>query len=284
MQEDEIQTEQEVANDRVPFYVIRRTIPLPPIDAEPHYRVSIWMAWFLVMSAIVVDVLELLLSYTGVGIFVATVEAFAAGFIFWLWFKVLGVNYTSNTKSFATSIATYVAELIPGLDLVPFWFAWTVGMMLIITLSRMEDRGEEPTIIGALGRILTFAGGPITMLTKLPLEVYRDRKRVAWRQSEMEKERLELLQNPENEEGIRAKYQERADKFKRRGMSGAERLEKKFFNVGKDGVSLKEGASIDEAKASFGKLRARQQTQSPTGQNVLDLKKGGGGAGLPFKQ
>ncbi len=157
-------------------------------------------------------------------------------------------------------------------------------MMLIITLSRMEDRGEEPTIIGALGRILTFAGGPITMLTKLPLQVYRDRKRVAWKQREMEKERLELLQNPENEGGIRAKYQERADKFKRRSMSGAERLEKKFFNVGKDGVSLKEGANMDEARASFGKLRAGQQTPKPTGQNVLDLKKGAGGAGLPLKR
>lgn len=274
MPEAEVQTQEEAT--KTPFYSKRPAPVLSRVDPEQKQRVKLWMGWCLIITALVVDVAELGLSYTGVGIFFAFILSIGAGFVFWLWFLVLGVTYSSNTKTFATSIVTYLAELIPGLDIVPFWFAWTVGMLLIVTLTRMEDRGEEPTILGALGRIFTWAGGPVTIAIRYPFQKFGDVRRSRRIKREYEKEMEEILENPEMEEEIKEKYAKRERRFRRRELNPAERLERRFFQVGKDGVSLREGKNIGEAREAFDQFGQKQKglAEKKAGEvsNTLNLK------------
>lgn len=272
---------QEESPTRVPYYAKRPAPQLPEVDTETHYRVKLWMAWFLIATAILIDLAEFGIFYLGLGVFgtiLGWIISVYASVLFWIWFLTLGVTYSSNTKRFATSILTYVGELFPGADALPFWFLWTIGMIIIINLTRMEDRGEEPTIFGALKRIVAWgsvASGVgilgVAMLRR------RDKKRRERLGREKQQEMLEIMQNPEMEEEIRAKYQRRAERMKRKEMNPAERLEKKFFQVGKEGVSLRAGKNIGEAKEAFAKFGQKQaQNAQKLGQNssnLLNLRK-----------
>ncbi len=270
-------TYQEESPTRVPYYAKRPAPQLPEVDTETHYRVKLWMAWFLVMAAFLLDIFELIFTYfsLGAGSFVLGIAGSA---LFGIWFLTLGVSYTSNTKMFVTSLLMNVGEIIPLADAQPWWFLWTFGMIIIINLTRMEDRGEEPTIFGALKRIVAWgsvASGVgilgVAMLRR------RDKKRRERLGREKQQEMLEIMQNPEMEEEIRAKYQRRAERMKRKEMNPAERLEKKFFQVGKEGVSLRAGKNIGEAKEAFAKFGQKQaQNAQKLGQNssnLLNLRK-----------
>jgi len=241
-------------------------------DAEKKQRIKLWMAWIMLISALVVDLIELGLTYTGIGIIFAELLAICASLVFWIWFLVLGVSYSSNTKRFMTSIIMYIGELVPGLDAVPFWFLWTFGMLFIIMLTRMEDRGEEPTILGAFKRIGAWASVPAGVGIPLVLNIkHHDMQRVKRQKTEREHRNLEIAENPDNADEIKAKYAKRERIFKRKELSRPERLERRFFKVGKEGVSLREGRTIDEAKESFSKFGQKQTSKY---NNVLDLKNG----------
>lgn len=270
-------TYQEESPTRVPYYAKRPAPQLPEVDTETHYRVKLWMAWFLVMAAFLLDIFELIFTYysLGVGSFVLGIAGSA---LFGIWFLTLGVSYTSNTKMFFTSLLMNVGEIIPLADAQPWWFLWTFGMIIIINLTRMEDRGEEPTIFGALKRIVVW-GSVTSGVGILGVAMLRrgDKKRRERLGREKQQEMIEIMQNPEMEEEIRAKYQRRAERLKRKEMNPAERLEKKFFQVGKEGVSLRAGKNIGEAKEAFAKFGQKQaQNAQKLGQNssnLLNLRK-----------
>lgn len=270
-------TYQEESPTRVPYYAKRPAPQLPEVDTETHYRVKLWMAWFLVMAAFLLDIFELIFTYfsLGAGSFVLGIAGSA---LFGIWFLTLGVSYTSNTKMFVTSLLMNVGEIIPLADAQPWWFLWTFGMIIIINLTRMEDRGEEPTIFGALKRIVVW-GSVTSGVGILGVAMLRrgDKKRRERLGREKQQEMLEIMQNPEMEEEIRAKYQRRAERLKRKEMNPAERLEKKFFQVGKEGVSLRAGKNIGEAKEAFAKFGQKQaQNAQKLGQNsgnLLNLRK-----------
>lgn len=270
-------TYQEESPTRVPYYTKRPAPQLPEVDTETHYRVKLWMAWFLVMAAFLLDIFELIFTYfsLGAGSFVLGIAGSA---LFGIWFSTLRVHYTSNTKMFVTSLLMNVGEIIPLADAQPWWFLWTIGMIIIINLTRMEDRGEEPTIFGALKRIVAW-GSVASGVGILGVAMLRrgDKKRRERLGREKQQEMLEIMQNPEMEEEIRAKYQRRAERMKRKEMNPAERLEKKFFQVGKEGVSLRAGKNIGEAKEAFAKFGQKQaQNAQKLGQNsgnLLNLRK-----------
>ncbi|MEK7642411.1 MAG: hypothetical protein AAB392_01310 [Patescibacteria group bacterium] len=245
----------------------------PVVEPEKKQRIKLWVAWFLCIVALVVDIIELVLFYLGDGLLVGLIGeivAIGASFVFWVWFLILGVSYSSNTKRFMSSIVTYVLELIPALDGIPFWFFWTMGMALIITLTRMEDRGQEPTISGALGRMFAWTN-PITMFLYLPIQKYKDVKRRKRQKKEREKEALEIAENPENEEEIKQKYAKRAKKAKIKELNPVERTEHKFFKITPEGVSLREGKNINDFKSKIGEINKNlPQTRE---NNVLNLKK-----------
>src|SRR3989338_7590742 len=92
--------------------VLRRPVrPIPQEVAPRKMRIKIWMGWALIISAICVDLVELLGGYISFEI-IATIVGWVASFVFWV------------------------------------WFLWTLGMVTIVGMVRMEDKGEKPSIIG----------------------------------------------------------------------------------------------------------------------------------------
>ena len=112
----------------------------------------------LITSAILVDIVEIIMTDTGLDVFAFGIFSFlisiCATVIFAIWFQMLDISYSSNTKSFAkrfwTSIVACIAEIAPGLDWLQVWFVWTLGMVVVVGMVRMEDKGEEPSILGGL--------------------------------------------------------------------------------------------------------------------------------------
>ncbi len=143
-----------------------------PREKEVKHRIKIWMAYCLIVFAVMIDFAELGTTYIGVvvigGILSNLIAAFATT-VFWIWFLILGVPYSANTKRFGVMVVTHVAEYVPVADALPFWFMWTIGMAVTIGMVRMEDKGEKPTILGGILEILSItAPSPgISILKKI---------------------------------------------------------------------------------------------------------------------
>ena len=124
-------------------------------------RIKIWMGWALIITAMCVDLAEFGITWIGAigpGGFVSSVFAVPIGFGFWVWLSMLGVNKTIDkgmVQKFFVEGSGFLLEIIPGLDAIPFSFFWTIAMILTVGMTRMEDKGENPTILGALSNIIS---------------------------------------------------------------------------------------------------------------------------------
>ncbi len=141
-------------------------------QVQKQQRIKIWMAWLLITAAIFLDIVEIILEWLGIGLLgVNALITICASTVFWIWFLSLGVTYSSNTKKFGTAFIQGVLEIIPGQDAtIILSFAWTIGMILIVGMTRMEDKGEEPSISGGLLEGLgVFTSNPLFIVGNLPM-------------------------------------------------------------------------------------------------------------------
>jgi len=192
---------------------LRREVrPIPQEPEKRKMRIKMWMGWMLIIAAIIFDVVELLGGYISAEI-IAAIVGIIGSFVFWVWFLILGVPYSSNTKKFGVSIVMNIAEVIPGFDAIPFWFFWTLGMVIIVGMVRMEDKGEKPSIIGgffegfAVAETLNPVGLPIAVATMGLNRARRfAKKKAGVGQADWVKQQNEELKNPDRIEEIREKY------------------------------------------------------------------------------
>lgn len=152
---------------------LRRPVrPVPNPEPQRKMRIKNWMGWALIISAFCVDVIELIGGYLSFEI-IAIVVGVLASFTFWVWFLILEVPYSSNTKLFAMTIITNLGENIPGLDAVPYYFLWTLGMIVIVGMVKMEDKGEKPSYFGGLIEGLASTPSPLAAAVFKPLNAER---------------------------------------------------------------------------------------------------------------
>lgn len=109
--------------------------------AAPGHKVGNVTAGAMVAVAVVIDILQGLLTLTVLGSVVSLFISLIAGFGFWLWFAILGVSYLSKGagKKIALSAATFVIELIPFVNAIP---AMTVSVLGIIIIERQNEKNE----------------------------------------------------------------------------------------------------------------------------------------------
>lgn len=114
-------------------------------EPESRERIKDWMAVALVAFAFFVDLSEFVITWIGfikIGGIVSSVVSVVAGFVFWLWFLMLGVPAVSNVKQFAVRGVTFALEIFPFLDAIPLLsWAWTMGTIATIIITRSEDKG-----------------------------------------------------------------------------------------------------------------------------------------------
>lgn len=155
------------------------------MDSPVKYRVGKISALFLIGLAFLVDLAELLITYVGVvwvggllSLILSAVATVGLGLILMLY----GVNSPARTASglkatgqstvkMLVIIATVIGENLPFLDAIPIlsWL-WTIGMIMLIGTTRIEDRGESPTFFGSLAEglnvlseITSVAMAPFTL-------------------------------------------------------------------------------------------------------------------------
>ncbi|HYF28972.1 MAG TPA: hypothetical protein VEA36_01240 [Candidatus Paceibacterota bacterium] len=106
-------------------------------------RIDAVNIFFLVIVAVVIDVLQFFLTLTLVGSLVAFILSIAAWVLFFLWFLSLGVNYFNkgNAMKFLVGLGSVCAELVPFLNAITP--ALTAGVVAVIILHNLEAAEEE---------------------------------------------------------------------------------------------------------------------------------------------
>lgn len=136
--------EEEVLERPVPIHgrVARGMTTEEAEEPEKKQRIKIWMGACMVIFALFIDLIELGSTYLVIGVIFSPIISIGTGFVFWLWFKLLGISYISNPKRLVTQSAQFIIEIIPGLDAIPILaFAWTIGTIITIIITRSEDKG-----------------------------------------------------------------------------------------------------------------------------------------------
>lgn len=97
-------------------------------------RIGPGMFILLLMTSVLVDAIQLGLDFFGVGVVVNVVIDLFVAWIYWLWFKMLGVKF--NNKGV---LGSFIGGVI--LDFVPFMsaFAWTLDVIGVYFSVKIED-------------------------------------------------------------------------------------------------------------------------------------------------
>ena len=109
-------------------------------EGNVPYSIGTVTALFMLMFAVVADLLQVLLTLSG---FLAPASLLVTFFVetaFFVWFLIMRVSYFGGKKGFKNLIAFgggLIVELLPLLDALP---ATTVAVAFIIWNSRAEDK------------------------------------------------------------------------------------------------------------------------------------------------
>mgnify|MGYP003475948118 FL=1 len=114
------------------------------------------------VTAFSIDLIEMLFEWLGIGLIINIITTPAVTLIFWIWFKLLSVEFVASPKRFLTLFVTSIGELVPGLDALG-GFLWTLGTLAIIILVRVED-GD--TKLSGVVKLVNTAGSQ--RLSKIP--------------------------------------------------------------------------------------------------------------------
>lgn len=114
--------------------------------ADVKYRISKLTATFMLVIALIIDLVELLLALLLVGLVLNRLITLLEWFIFGLWFTILGVPFFTGGKRMATTTGGIIIGLIPGVGALP---EFTLSIFLLILISRSEDRD------GIIGKAVT---------------------------------------------------------------------------------------------------------------------------------
>jgi hypothetical protein len=117
-------------------------------DSE-NYRVDSIKTIFIISAALAVDILQALLDFALIGVFVNWIISIFALFLFYTWFSLLGISFTRKQGANLTMIGGLLIEMIPIIDLLP---GWTTACALTIRRSRREDQGKKPALNQSIGQ------------------------------------------------------------------------------------------------------------------------------------
>lgn len=98
-----------------------------------HERITPFTAGCLIVFSGLIDLAQ---AVPLVGWLLSPLAAVAGGIILYIWYKILGINFSDSIKRFLILIGQWLIELIPILNILP---AWTFGTAIMISLVKTED-------------------------------------------------------------------------------------------------------------------------------------------------
>jgi hypothetical protein len=116
---------------------------------EERHRIKIHTAIAMVTLAILFDLLQLLLiAVPLVGAVMSSFVSFVPPFLFFLWFKLVGVTYLDRgMQKVAASAFGMLIEYLPLVNALP---GWTISVILTILIVRREDKKYNREVALAL--------------------------------------------------------------------------------------------------------------------------------------
>ncbi|MEO6536429.1 MAG: hypothetical protein ABIT47_01945 [Candidatus Paceibacterota bacterium] len=111
-----------------------------------EYRIGLISGGFMIMTAIVLDCVQVLLAFTGVLVLASDLITFIAAPTFGIWFLMMRVNYFGGKKAMVkvtSMLTTLVVELVPIVDALP---GITMGVVTVIFATRSEDRQKSAVV------------------------------------------------------------------------------------------------------------------------------------------
>jgi hypothetical protein len=115
---------------------LRRSVrQFPQQPEEKKERIVTWMAVCMIIVALFIDAIQLILTLLLIGVFICPVISVVSYFVFWVWFKMLGVSFLGSPKKFGTMGATIVGEIF--LSFLP---VFTAGITTVIVMTKAEDK------------------------------------------------------------------------------------------------------------------------------------------------
>lgn len=113
------------------------------IFSSENSRITNSTAFLMIGTAFLFDVLEMATSWAVIGIILSIFIGIFGTLTFFTWFTIKGVSmsFANPKKMFTFLITSGIETLGIGLDTVPLlgWI-WTIGVTLMIIISRIEDR------------------------------------------------------------------------------------------------------------------------------------------------
>jgi|GEM_PF-4992934 len=110
------------------------------IKRKKRHRVGGFQGAALIGLAMFFDFIQLILTFLIIGLIINTLLSIVIFLFFFAWFSFNGVSYFSGPhaeRRFAVMSATFLAKLIPGINMMPLW---TIRIMSEIRLVHREDR------------------------------------------------------------------------------------------------------------------------------------------------
>ena len=93
----------------------------------------------MVIVAASIDIFEAILDVLLIGEVLSPIISVCADFIFWIWFKMRGVQFTKDPKNFMAMGIQALIGLTPGLDILP---ELTLGVLSIVIFTRTVDKSN----------------------------------------------------------------------------------------------------------------------------------------------
>lgn len=112
-------------------------------EAVTPHKISNITAGFMIMLALLFDLLQFLLTIFVVTALLAELVTFFALCVYGVWFAIMRVNYFSGNKTglkAASAFGSAVLELVPVLDGLP---GITMGVIGVIAGTRLEEKAKS---------------------------------------------------------------------------------------------------------------------------------------------
>jgi hypothetical protein len=113
------------------------------MDAQEPHKISNVAAAGMLGVALILDLVQFLLTLAILTVLVNILITFLAVCIFGIWFAVMGINYFQGRKAglkVLSSFGATIIELVPVIDGLP---GITAGVLGIIVSSRLEERTKS---------------------------------------------------------------------------------------------------------------------------------------------